>query len=432
MKLLNVIETSVTEHPSTKMVGAINSTSKQKPLRVLQIIDTLGMGGAETWLMELLRFWSRTGRVQMDFLLTSGNRGLFDEEAANLGAQLFYCRYGRNRLIRFTREFRKVLREGQYNAIHDHQDYTSGWHFLMGMGQLPSVKIAHVHNPKNHITENYAVSPRRKISTAIGRRLLNSLATNVCGTSAAILREYGFEPGRNHRPPVSVAHCGFKVNRFNGSREHDREDVRKGMDWPAEAKIVLFAGRLDRAMEYDDPQNHKNSWFALNVVKLAVESDSSICMIMAGAGDEMRRQLDAVVKGWGLSNKLRLVGVRHDLPRLMRAADVLFFPSRQEGLGMVAVEAQATGLPVLASTGVPQECMVIPELCQFLPLDRSLSEWAQGLIRKLDSPKFSVESCGKAVQASLFSIENSAKTLEFVYSQFAPESASQIPLERQI
>jgi hypothetical protein len=43
------------------------------------------MGGAETWIRELLRLWSKSGRVQMDFLLTSGNRGIFDDEAAALG-----------------------------------------------------------------------------------------------------------------------------------------------------------------------------------------------------------------------------------------------------------------------------------------------------------------------------------------------------------
>ena len=67
-------------------------------LRVLQIVDTLGMGGAETWLMELLRLWHREGadRPQMDFLATSGNRGVFDDEATALGARIFYLRYGRS------------------------------------------------------------------------------------------------------------------------------------------------------------------------------------------------------------------------------------------------------------------------------------------------------------------------------------------------
>ena len=58
--------------------------------------------------------------------------------------------------------------------------------------------------------------------------------------------------------------------------------------------------------------------------------------------------METRISEWGLSDMLRFIGVRSDIPRLMRAADVLLFPSVDEGLGMVAVEAQAAGLPVLS------------------------------------------------------------------------------------
>jgi glycosyltransferase involved in cell wall biosynthesis len=387
-----------------------------RPIKALQVTHALGVGGAETWLLELLRLWSKSGEAQMDFLLTSGRRGIFDDEAAKLGARLFYCRYGRNRLSQFVPEFRSILRQGDYDAVHDHQDYVSGWHFLAGWGLLPRVTVSHVHNPLMHITTNYAVSPARRLSTAIGRRLLNRLATNVCGTSAAILRQYGFEPGRTHRPDVSVAHCGFEVRRYSGPREQDRVGFLEQFGWRQDAIIVLFAGRLDQAMEFDHPKNHKNSWFALNVVKLAAEQDARVCLIMAGAGDDMRRKLEEAVAAWGLSDRLRLVGVRQDVPQLMRAADVLLFPSKQEGLGMVAVEAQAAGLPVLASTAVPRECVVLPQLCEFLPLSRSLEDWAENLLQISTRPRLSEEKCGAAVQASRFSIENSAARISSIYA----------------
>ncbi len=81
-------------------------------MKVLQVISSLGMGGAETWLMEVLRLWSQTGTGQMDFLMTSGNRGIFDDEAMRLGANIHYVRYGRGRLTTFMRRFRRVLRGG--------------------------------------------------------------------------------------------------------------------------------------------------------------------------------------------------------------------------------------------------------------------------------------------------------------------------------
>lgn len=386
-----------------------------RPIKVLHVIDTLGMGGAETWLMGLLRLWSKSGKVQMDFLATSGNHGIFDDEARQLGAQIHYLRYGRAELPRFAREFRRVLREGQYLAIHDHQDYVSGWHFLIGQLALPSVRITHVHNPWLHIKANYAVNSSRRFVTMVGRRLVHLLATHVCGTSGEILHRYGFHSEETQRPAISVVHCGFDVEKFNAPRDADRHSVLGEFGWPPDSKIVLFAGRLDRALEFDHPQNHKNSWFALNVVRAAFEKDSSVRLLMAGAGDDSQKELDCRIHDWGLHDQLRLTGVRNDIPRLMRAADLLFFPSRQEGLGMVAVEAQAACLPVLASTAVPRECVVVPDIYDALPLSELIDLWADTLLKRIAKPRPSLDFCRSALESSAFSIVNSSRQLEQIY-----------------
>jgi glycosyltransferase EpsF len=144
----------------------------ESPLRVLHIIDALGMGGAETWLMEALRLLSKSGKARFDFLITSGKHAIFDDEARQLGAQIHYVRYGRTHLARFISEFRRILRDRRYHAIHDHQDYTSGWHFLMGAGVLPPVRVTHVHNPWIHIGVNYNKNLSRRLTTLPGSNWL--------------------------------------------------------------------------------------------------------------------------------------------------------------------------------------------------------------------------------------------------------------------
>jgi glycosyltransferase EpsF len=393
----------------------------ERPAKVLHVIHSLGMGGAETWLMEVLRLRARDGMGGMDFLMTSGDCGIFDDEARRLGATIHYLRYGRAHLLQFAKRFRRILREGQYEAIHDHSDYVSGWHFLIGAGVSSPVRVTHVHNPWLHIEANYAVSLSRRLTTMIGKHLVTLLATHVCGTSAEILRRYGFKVQDAGRPAVSVVHCGFDIAKFNAPREVDRKSVLREFQWPENARIVLFAGRLDRVLKFDDPQNHKNSWFALNVVRAAVGLDPSVRLLMAGTGDS-HSELERNIQKWGLEHKLRLIGVRSDMPRLMRAADVLLFPSRQEGLGMVAVEAQAAGLPVLASTSVPRESVVIPDLYDALPLSEPVERWAGALLRRVEKPRLSLECCRRALASSPYSITNSAARLERVYSTAAHET----------
>jgi len=167
----------------------------ERPIKVLHIIDNLGMGGAETWLMEVLRHWSKSGAHRMDFLLTSATRGIFDDEARQLGAQIHYVRYGRAHMMQFAHEFCRILQDGRYQVIHDHADYASGWHFLLGRKSLPPVRVTHVHNAWLYLQTNYAVSVPRRLTALIGRRLVHRLATHVCGTSGEILRQYGFKLG---------------------------------------------------------------------------------------------------------------------------------------------------------------------------------------------------------------------------------------------
>ena len=385
-----------------------------RPLRVLQVLGGLGVGGAETWLMAVLRRWARDATGQMDFLLTGGEKDVFDREAAELGARLHYLRYGRAHLATFVRGYRRLLAQGRYDAIHDHADYAGGWRFALGAGVLPPVRVAHVHNPWLHIQANYSTGPSRRLAAAGGKALVGALATHVCGTSAEILMQYGFRPERIRRPKVEVVHCGFEVDQFNAPREADRASVLAEFGWPAETKLVLFVGRLDRALAFVHPQNHKNSWLALNIAREATAHDPAVRLIMAGMGPSHEALMQRV-REWGLTDRLRLPGIRHDVPVLMRAADTLLFPSAQEGLGMVAVEAQAAGLPVLASQTVPREAIVVPGLYETLPLDSPLEIWVERLFSVMDRTRPSLAACHAAIEASDFSIANSARKLEAIY-----------------
>ena len=385
------------------------------PITVLQIVDSLGMGGAETWLMEVLRLWSKSGVARMDFLFTSGNPGVFDDEARQLGAKIHYIRYNRAHLPQFARQFRRVLRSGQYHAVHDHQDYNSGWHFLIGAGVLPSVRVTHVHNPAYQIRNNYGVTRARRLTARVGKKLVARYATHIAGTSRQVLQEYGFYTTRFRRIPKAALYCGFNPARFLGNTAVAKESVCSEFGWSTDAKIILFAGRIDFSPDAGHPQNHKNSGFAVSVGIECARLDSRVRMLLVGNPIEPAVTiLKQRIAEAGFAGHIQFAGIRKDIERLMLASDVLLFPSRGEGLGMVAVEAQAAGLPVLASTGVPQECVVVPQLVRFRQLASSATEWAANLLQ-LASQSRNVVSANQRVASSEFAIENSARALLEVY-----------------
>jgi glycosyltransferase involved in cell wall biosynthesis len=382
----------------------------------LQLVSTLGMGGAETWLMEVLRIWSKTGVVQMDFVATSGNTGIFDAEAQRLGAQISYIRYGRRELPRFLREFRAVLRQGRYDALHDHQDYASGWHFLMGAGELPPIRIAHVHNAYRNFND-YGTTRSRRMTAAVGRRLIGHYATHITGTSRQVISDYGFDSGAFEGIAKGALHCGFDPARFIGDRAEARRAVRREFGFPDDALLVLFVGRAD-PLPGPHSQTQKNSAFAVSVGIEGARANDRVRMLFAGAPSALVPVLEQRISDAGLGDRIRFAGIRNDIERLMLASDVLLFPSRGEGLGMVAVEAQAAGLPVLASTAVPRECVVVPELVRFRDLDDGVAMWAQELLSLAAHPR-DISDANAKVAASAFSIGHSSRALLRLYADGA-------------
>lgn len=388
--------------------------SQKTECRVLQIFSRLGIGGAETWLIAFLKYFDGLKddlpvRLRFDICLTSGQKGHFDEEASALGANLFYLNYTRKTLPVFIRRFRSILAEGRYHAIHDHQDYTAGWHFLFGLGHLPPVRIAHVHNPSANIAF-FSRSQIRRGTLLAGKNLLAHFATHIMGTSMQVITEYGFDEPAFRRVKLGTAHCGFDVTRYKGDHRVAHDGLCKEFGWPNEVKILLFVGRLDSNL------NQKNPGFALDVARDCIARDPGVRLLMAGDGEFVRKELEDRVRGWGLQEKIRLIGPRGDVPRLMLGSDLFLLTSLSEGLGMVAVEAQAAGLKVLASDTTPRECVAHPDMIRFKSLGEGVGAWTGEALRFLKQPCIDASACNLAVMDSPFSIENSAQRLLRLYT----------------
>jgi glycosyltransferase involved in cell wall biosynthesis len=378
--------------------------------RVLHVFHSLGVGGAEIWLIAFLEWIRRHEQdlpfdVQVEVCLTSGERAVLDDRAAALGAKLHYLRYGRRQLATFRRNFRRLLAAGHYDAIHDHADYAAGLHLLLGVGDLPVARVVHVHNP--FVTFDRA--PLKRLARAVGRTAVKRLATTVAGTSLRILSDYDLAPSAAARQQRLAIHCGFDVSPYAVNPSGARAGVREEFGWDKSAKILLFVGRLESHF------NQKNPGFALDIARAVIRDDPNVKALFIGSGDEARVQIERELSAQGLADAIRLSGIRFDVPRLMVASDLLLFPSIAEGLGMVAVEAQAAGLRVLASDSTPHECEVVPEMVTFKSLGDGPAQWAQQVRTLLASPVANREAARTAVLRSPFSIGNSALALLNAY-----------------
>ena len=381
---------------------------------VLHIIHGFGPGGVETWLLACVKYLHEHPELnlQFDFLATGGFPKVFDDQIKEWGSRIFYVRYSYRSILKFRREFRTILKQNNFIAIHDHEDFISGWHFLMGGKYLPETRISHLHNPYNFV-HNYVVNPLRWVSFKMGRKLMARKTTKITATSDSVMNEYGYDKPPFVNKRVLPAYCGFDTDRFVFD-ERAKMILSKELKWDEKSKIALFVGRIG-LQSYDTAANQKNPAFAFEVAKKLVGENPEWRFLFVGfkgqEGDSMEKDLHRS----GLNEMIKFLGIRHDIPQIMSASDIFIFPSLWEGLGMVAVEAQCSGLNILMSEAVPKEAIVASDLVSVKSLSESVDHWVHAIV-SADLRRNRSQYAAVAAQ-SPFSIQNSVNRLAGLYER---------------
>ncbi len=161
-------------------------------------------------------------------------------------------------------------------------------------------------------------------------RLLQGWCNKIIAISESVRISLIAHGIRAHR--ILVIHNAIDIARCaDAAPSAIRGDLSIG-----DAFVYLFVGRLVRQK-------------AVDVLLPAFAQQESGVLILAGDG-ENRAQLVAQAAALGITSRVFFLGVRHDVPSLMKSADCFVLPSRWEGFGVVLAEALACGLPVVATT----------------------------------------------------------------------------------
>lgn len=135
-------------------------------------------------------------------------------------------------------------------------------------------------------------------------------------------------------------------------------------------------------------------------------------MLLIGEG-VLEDQIKAKAKTYGIESKIIFAGFKTNVEDYMQAMDLFVFPSEFEGLGLVLIEAQATGLPCYTSEKVvPQEAKV-SDLLMYIPLEDGPKMWAEQIDKTWK--KFKRETPEDDIAERGYSIIETAKQLERYY-----------------
>ena len=334
-----------------------------KPIRILQIIRQMNIGGAETFIMNIYRNIDRE-KVQFDFLVSG--EGFFDREIRKLGGRIYNIKYitqvGEKK---FKRELIDFFQEHQeYEVIHSHIDQVSG--VILEAAKEAGVKerIAHSHNTKNR-NNLMAKIYKRYLQSKINK---NATQYFACGEEAA---KWLY---RKEAKKAIIIPNGIDLGKFKfkeEARNKIREELKIG-------KNIFVIGHIGR---FSKQKNHK---FLIKVFKEYLKIDPNSKLMLVGDG-ELKKQIEKKINNYKIQDNVILLGNRKDIERMYQAFDLLLFPSLFEGMSLVTIEAQAEGLPILCSDTIDKKTNITNSV-KFMSLKKSEKEWAEK-IRKMDKKR---------------------------------------------
>lgn len=333
--------------------------------RVLQIMGGLNRGGLETFAMNMYRSINRN-QIQFDFLLTQLQGGDYAEEAKSLGANIYtlpsrskgYKAY-KNALCDFFREHH------DYIAIHDHiSSLTSIDPAYYAKKYKIPVRIFHSHS--SSIQKSLRLYWVHTILHYLNKPKVHSWATHYLGCSDKALDwVYNYTGVRSK---AIMVNNGIDCQQY-AYNEEVRAEVRKEFNIGENDFVIGHVGRFIPL---------KNQTFLVDILEVMHKTMPSTKLLLVGEGETMP-EVKGKAKSKGLADAVIFTGVRSDIVRLMQALDTFVMPSWFEGLPVSLVEAQASGLPVVASATISHDSDMTGTIL-FKDIEEHALEWAKSII----------------------------------------------------
>lgn len=365
-------------------------------VKVIHAVSVMDRAGQETFLMNVYRNIDRE-QVQFAFQCSVEKHGDYDEEIEQLGGKLLYL--GENK-IKFPvlkylgaiqQQYRFFKKHKEYDVFHIHTYHAfDAWLCIVG---------AKLGGMKNIVLHSHNTSGLHAGLHKIFRKLLKYMRIERCACSKEAAK---WMYGEKELGRVTIVNNGIEPQKFAFDQEK-REQKRAELG----LKEKFVVGHIGR---FNYQKNHK---FLLDVFYEVQKRREDAVLLLIGTG-ELEAEIVKKVSELKIEDKVKFLGVRSDVQELLWAMDIFLFPSLFEGLSVVAIEAQATGVPILAADTLSPETK-ITTCMEFLALEKPTEEWAEKVLEMGMNERKDTQ---KDIQKAGYVIEDVAQMLETKYCNF--------------
>ncbi len=299
-------------------------------MRILHIQRVKGIGGSERHLLALLPALAQRGLAVRMCVLETGDGHHLVEEMRKQGIDVTVQRGGSDLNLTLIPALVSEIRRFRPDVVHTHLVHADVYgQVAAALARVPGVSSVH------GTPAFYRRAPLRQAGQAAGRLARRRIA--ISAHVARFVEELGLAPVDR----IRIVHYGIDAERFTldaSMSSHTRDELHL----PPDALVVGIASRLIPGKGHD---------VLIQSVSEATRTGRDIRLLVVGDGPE-RASLEALARRWCRPSVVHFTGFAEDVRPYLGASDVLAFPTQQwlgEGFGLAALEAMATGKPVVAS-----------------------------------------------------------------------------------
>ena len=320
-------------------------------VRVAHIIGKWLGGGVEAVVMNYYRNIDRS-KIQFDFICDNDSTNIPYKEIDELGGRVILIP-PYQKPFKYHKELKKVLKDNHYKIVHSHINTMSIFPLFAAKCACVPVRIAHSHSTTN----------KKEWKKNLVKLVLRPFA-KVFATDYVACTKHAGKWMFGKKENVFILNNAIDLDKFKYN-EKVRKEKRKELKIDNDTLVIGHAGRFVAQKNHD---------YIIDIFNEVHKENKNSVLVLVGQGPLMD-SIKNKVKSLNIDDSVIFLGQRDDIDELYQAFDIFLFPSLYEGLGMVLVEAQVSGLRSYASTEVPKIAKVT-ENVDFLDLDCAPEIWA--------------------------------------------------------
>ena len=364
----------------------------KEPIRVASVIGRYIGGGVEAVTINYYRNIDKS-KVQLDFICDEDSTNIPYEEIEEMGGKVIIIP-SYSKPFKYHKELKRVLKEGNYKIVHSNINTLSVFSLFAAKCAGVPVRIAHSHSTTNKKEK------KKNLMKQVLRPFSKVFATDyMCCSELAgrwLFGDKEYDKGNVYLLNNAIDLDKFKYN------ESLRKKKRKELGIKDNTLVIGHIGRFVAQKNHD---------FLIDIFNEIHKKNNNSILLLAGQGPLME-DIKNKVKELNLGDSVKFLGQRNDANELYQAFDVFLLPSLYEGLPVVGVEAQASGLLCYLSDDMTKETKVL-DITKFMSLNNTPKEWANNILD--DVKKYKRIDTSKEMTSKNFNIKEEAKKLEEYY-----------------